>query len=313
MKILCVCLFCSTILVVISSSKDDQADLEKTLSPYFYIENGDPSIDRLPLKETKVDITISKVIADVTVTQKYTNEGEKPINASYIFPASTRAAVHGMKMIIGDNVIIARIKEKNEAKIEFEAAKKEGKSASLLEQHRPNVFSMNVANIIPGDLVEIELRYTELLVPTDGTYEFVYPTVVGPRYSNIPESAASGSDEWIKNPYLKTDGEDQTYLDIKTTISTGIPIQDLHCNSHKTHINWEGETMVQVELEPTERHGNNRDYILAYRLTGEKITSGLMLYEGKDENFFLLMAQPPDHLRTEDIPERRKWILNAKK
>ncbi len=69
---------------------------EKTLSPYFLVENGDPAIDQLPLAETNAQVHIAGVIADVLVTQVYTNKGSRPINARYVFPASTRAAVHGM-------------------------------------------------------------------------------------------------------------------------------------------------------------------------------------------------------------------------
>ncbi len=74
----------------------------------------------------------------------------------------------------------------------------QGKSASLLEQQRPNVFQMNVANIMPGDVINVELDYTELLVPEDGTYEFVYPTVVGPRYSETPSHGAPDTETALK-------------------------------------------------------------------------------------------------------------------
>src|SRR4030095_15923366 len=85
---------------------------------------------------------------------------------------------------------------------EFEEAKAAGKSASLLEQERPNVFTMAVANIMPGDRVEVELLYSEMLVPEQGVYQFVYPAVVGPRYSRIPESTAPEDSRWVKSPYL---------------------------------------------------------------------------------------------------------------
>src|SRR4051794_21225688 len=163
-------------------AQDEQkTDDDRSLSPYFFV-NGDPNVDHLPLKDTRVDISVSGVISDVKVVQTYQNEGTRPINATYVFPASTRAAVYSMRMKIGDQVIYAKIKEREAAKQEFEKAKKDGKSASLLEENRPNVFSMNLANIMPQDVIEIELRYTEMLVPTEGVYELVYPTVVGPRY-----------------------------------------------------------------------------------------------------------------------------------
>src|SRR5262244_3040363 len=147
---------------------------DKTLSPYFFVQ-GDPAVDQLPLEDTRVEINVSGIIADVTVLQTYRNEGWRPINARYVFPASTRAAVYAMRMRIGDQIIVAKIKEREQAKQEFDKAKQEGKSASLLEQNRPNVFSMSLANVMPGDQVEVELRYTELLAPTDAFMKWFFP------------------------------------------------------------------------------------------------------------------------------------------
>ncbi|HPT15549.1 MAG TPA: VIT domain-containing protein, partial [Bacteroidales bacterium] len=155
----------------------DYENTDKTLSPYFFVKSDDPSLDQLPLKATSAQVNIAGVIADVAVTQEYANEGKRPIEAIYIFPASTRAAVYSMKMTIGERTIVAKIAEKEQARKDYEEAKQQGKSASLLEQQRPNVFQMNVANIMPGDRIKVEMKYTELLVPEDGVYEFVYPTV----------------------------------------------------------------------------------------------------------------------------------------
>jgi len=277
---------------------------DKTLSPYFVVKDGDSSVDRFPLKETKASVSISGMIADVTVTQRYMNEGTRPINARYVFPASTRAAVYGMKMKIGDSVVTARIQEREAAKQTFEQAKKEGKSASLLDQERPNVFTMNVANIMPGDRVDIELHYTELLIPTDGIYEFVYPTVVGPRYSNTPEAQAPPADQWVKSPYLKQGNKPTSAFNIAVNITGGVPVEDIACSTHKVKTKWPDRATASVLLDPSETDGGNRDFILKYRLTGKQISSGLMIYKGKDENFFLLMVQPPRRIATNDIAPR---------
>ena len=151
-------------------------------------------MERFPLKSTDVVTNINGLIAETYVTQIYVNEGDVPINASYVFPTSSGVSVHGMKMIIGNEMITAQIKEKEEAKVEYEEAKSEGKSASLMEQKRPNVFTMDVANIMPGDTVSIELHYTELLAPTENVYEFIFPTVVGPRYAPPEESSGEDGD-----------------------------------------------------------------------------------------------------------------------
>jgi Ca-activated chloride channel family protein len=279
------------------------ADADKTLSPYFFVK-GDPSVDRLPLKDTRVEVAVSGVIADVRVTQLYRNEGTRPINASYVFPASTRAAVYAMQMRIRDEIIYAKIKEREQAKQEFETAKKEGKSASLLEEQRPNVFAMSLANIMPGDDVAIELCYTELLVPTDGVYEFVYPTVVGPRYSADKESGAKDEDKFVKTPYTRQGQPPSSTLHIQARISAGMPIQELNCPSHQITPEFINATTANLTLDEADALGGNRDLVLHYRLSGSQIASGLLLFQGEDENFFLYMAQPPARVKPQDISPR---------
>jgi Ca-activated chloride channel family protein len=265
---------------------------------------GDPKVDHLPLKDTRVQINVSGVIADVKVLQTYRNEGSRPINASYVFPASTRAAVYSMRMRIGDKVIVAKIREREKAKEEFDKAKQEGKSASLLEQNRPNVFSMSLANVMPGDQIEIELRYTELLVPTDGIYEVVFPTVVGPRYSSQPDSSAPQEDRWVRSPYLHQSDKPSSTLGISARISAGVPIRDLSCASHQILPQWQSPSIAQLVLDEADPSQGNRDFILRYRLAGDQIASGLILYQGEDENFFLYMAQPPERVAHTEIPAR---------
>lgn len=290
-------------IAAISSSAYAQTQEDKTLSPYFVVK-GDPGVDRLPLKDTRVEIAVSGVIADVSVVQTYRNEGSRPINASYVFPASTRAALYAMRMRIRDQVIVAKIKERETAKQEFDTAKREGKSASLLEQNRPNVFSMSLANIMPNDQIEIELRYTELLVPTDGVYEVVYPTVVGPRYSSPAESTAQKEDGFVETPYTRQGENPGSALHISARISAGVPIQELSCASHQILPQWQSPTVAQLTLDDADPFQGNRDFVLRYRLAGDKIASGLILYRGEDENFFLYMAQPPRRIVSEDIPAR---------
>jgi Ca-activated chloride channel family protein len=298
--------FIFSILMFIASSAQAQPmeEAAQTLSPYFFVKSDDPSVDQLPLKSTSADVKVVGVIADVVVTQVYKNEGKKPLEAIYIFPASTRAAVYGMKMAIGKRTIVAKIQESKEARRQYEQAKQQGKSASLLEQKRPNVFQMNVANILPGDVIQVELKYTESLVPTDGIYEFVYPTVVGPRYSNQSAETAPPSQMWVENPYLHQ-GESPTYtFDITANLAAGLPIQNVTCTSHQVDILYEGPSRATIKLDPKEKSAGNRDFILKYQLAGGKVQSGLLLFEGEKEKFFLLMLQPPKRVNVNQIPPR---------
>src|SRR4030043_583474 len=222
-------IFPLVMLIASAAHGQPMEEANKTLSPYFFVKSDDPGVDQLPLKSTSADVKVVGVIADVIVRQVYKNEGKTPLEAIYIFPASTRAAVYGMKMTIGKRTILARIEERKEARRQYEEAKQQGKNASLLEQQRPNVFQMNVANILPEDVIEVELKYTELLIPKEGIYQFVYPTVVGPRYSNQPEETARPSEKWIENPYLHQGHPSIHTFEMSADRAGGLPIQNVAC------------------------------------------------------------------------------------
>ena len=277
---------------------------DATLSPYFWVKGGLESVDALPLKSTSVKAAIAGVIADVKVTQVYRNTGTTPLEAIYVFPGSTRAAVHGLRMTVGDRTIEAQIQEKGQARATYEQAKAEGRTASLLEEQRPNVFQMNVANILPGDEIRVELSYSEVLVPTEGTYQFVYPTVVGPRYAGAPGTSSRTGEAWVANPYTHAGEAPLSTLDLSVSLAAGMPIQRMACETHKTSIAFDGKDQATLRLDPSEAHGGNRDFVLQYQLAGAKVQSGLLLYKGKDENFFLLMAQPPKRVAPQDMPPR---------
>jgi Ca-activated chloride channel family protein len=289
-------------LCMLSINAQNGADEDKTLSPYFVVISENPETDNLPLKETSVKTDIVGMIANVTVRQVYVNSGKNALEAIYTFPLSTKAAVYGMEMTIGTRIITAKIEEKEKARKDYEKAKSEGKRASLLEQSRPNVFTMNVSNIMVNDTIIVELKYTELLVPEKGQYTFAYPTVVGPRYSN--KNNPGSDDEFVSTPYTKS-GEMPTYtFGFEATINAGIPIQNTVCKTHKMNISNPSLTKSVIKLDESETNGGNRDVIVNYSLQGNNIESGIMLYEGEEENFFLMMVQPPKKVLKEDIPPR---------
>lgn len=279
-------------------------DTDATLAPYFLIDGMDMATDSFPLKETNVSVNINGIFAETFVTQTYSNEGQEPINATYVFPASSRVTIHGMKMEIGDEIITAKIKEKEEARHDYEQAKSEGKSASLLEQQRPNVFTMDVANVMPGDIIRIELHYTEMITPTDGIYQFVFPTVAGPRYTSPSVPKSLKAETWIASPFLRLGDTPREKYNINVNLSAGVPITDLQCGSHKIDVAWDNQTSARISLSNPEEFAGNRDFILDYKLTGTEISSGLMLGTGDSENFFLLMVQPPERYTPETIPPR---------
>jgi len=290
-----------------SEVKTHEHDDLPTSAPYLEFETENLAA-LFPLLSMDVKAEIVDGIVRAKVTQVYANRGTDPIEASYLFPLSNRAAVHGMKMKIGERVIIADIAEKEKAKVIFEKAKQEKKVVSLLEQYRPNVFQTKVANILPGKRIEIEIEFTELLQPEELVYEWVFPTVVGPRYSSSKEQI-KGSEKWVENPYFKTDAgdslEDFTSFSLEAKVSGSVNFKGFRCKSHKPEIDYKSTNEVVVKIDSSQPGFQaDRDFILQYQLAEDKIISGLLAHKGEKENYFLINVQPPKRVKPKHIPGR---------
>ncbi|MGJ8656177.1 MAG: VIT domain-containing protein [Akkermansiaceae bacterium] len=282
----------------------------KTEAPYMETDSSEPQ-STFPLLSTKVDATLTDGIVKATVTQVYKNTHTTPIEATYTFPLSTRAAVHAMEMQIGDRTIKAKIKEKQDAKAIYQKAKAEKKATSLLEQKRPNVFQTKVANILPGETIEVQITFSELLIPEDNTYEWIFPTVVGPRYAGDTTQASpdSGTLEWVNTPYYdptnKSTAPQEPHFSINATVNTSLTFQAFQCPSHQPTINHLAPNQTTVSLDSSATgYQANRDFILRFRLADEKIVSGITTHQGADENFFLINVQPPARVTPAHIPPR---------
>jgi Ca-activated chloride channel family protein len=253
--------------------------------PYLQIE-GEPG-ERLPLAMTTADVAIVGMIADVTLRQVFENRGDRTIEAVYVFPASEKAAVDALTVRIGARTLVAEIAEKEQAKARYEEAKEEGRTTALLEQVDPSAFRMSVANILPGDRIETELHYTELLVPTEGTYEFVFPTTLGDPYG-------PGSDPVVAAPKSRSADVVDFSFDIRVGLESAVPIGAVASPSHRITQSSEAATRVVVGLDESEaRKAAARDFVLRYSLAGDEVQAGLLAFPEGDGGYFLLAAEPP--------------------
>src|SRR5467141_2519145 len=154
--------------------------------------NGKPKA-LCPLKHTDVKAQISGFLSRVVMTQEFENPFKEKIEAVYTFPLPQNAAVDDMTMVVGERTVRGKILRREEAEAVYEAAKSNGQTASLLDQERPNIFTQSVANILPGEQIKITISYVETLKYEDGSYEFVFPMVVGPRYVPGAPTGAQGN------------------------------------------------------------------------------------------------------------------------
>ncbi|MDH3434213.1 MAG: VIT domain-containing protein, partial [Gammaproteobacteria bacterium] len=139
------------------------------------------------LLNTDVNIKVNGLVARVSVMQEFKNEGVEWVEGIYVFPLPDDAAVDRMRLYIGDRLIEGEIREKQQARKEYEQAKQAGKKTSLVEQRRANLFTTSIANVAPGETVIVEIEYLENIRYDDGTFSLRFPMTLTPRY--IPGQA----------------------------------------------------------------------------------------------------------------------------
>ena len=239
---------------------------DRTISPGVSTENNNQPLNQILLKSTNVEANINGSIAEVHVRQLYKNNGNSTISGKYKFPAPAMALVHDMKIKTGERIFKAKVKEQKSAQEEFNRFEEQGKNAILLEKDSPDLFSMDMANILPGETFDIEFSYTELLIPIDMEYRFVYPIVSDPGKADQPDAD----------------------FNIEVNISAGIPILKVTSTTHNIDTIFEGDSSAKVALKNVDRMGDKRNFVLNYRLAEQKMPSGLILSGGNDENFLLL-------------------------
>ena len=255
----------------------------------------------LPLKHTAVDAAIKGYIGTVNVKQAYENPYDTKIEAVYVFPLPEKAAVSEFLMVIGDRTIRGILREKEEAEAIYREARRQGYRASLLVQRRPNVFEQKVANIEPGKAIDIDITYFHTLAYKDGWYSFVFPTVVGPRYNPpghpdpvdaVPRGDGSNGPGTTVE-YLRPNERSGHDISINVRLDAGVDIEEVKA-SHGIDVSRDDERTAVVKLK-NESTIPNRDFVLDFRVAGERLKSNLLTHRDPEtgEGYFTLMVIPP--------------------
>src|SRR6267378_1401913 len=264
-----------------------------------------------PLKHTDVKAEISGFLVRAVVTQEFENPFKEKIEAVYTFPLPQNAAVDDMTMLVGNRTVRGKILRREEAEAVYEAAKNNGQTASLLNQERPNIFTQSVANILPGEQIKITINYVETLKYEDGSYEFAFPMVVGPRYVPGAATGAQGSgfapdttqvpDASRVTPQPVPEGMRAGHdVTIDVSLDAGVPIDALNSKTHDVTVERPDDHRAVVRLKD-QATIPNKDFVLRYDVGGKKIEDALLTHATDKGGFFTLILQPPDRVTAEDV------------
>ena len=265
------------------------------------------SLGNLPLTRMEVEADIVGIFASTTIRQTFKNPTDQALEAVYIFPLPDRAGVTAFQMTINGRVIDGVLKERLQARREYEAALQQGYRASMMEEERPNVFTLSVGNLMPGEEAHITLTLESLLELDNGEATYRVPLVVAPRYipgvplddsvgyGTAPDTDAVPDASRITPPVLLPGFPNPVQLSIEVRIDgRTTPIHDLRASLHNVAtVNRQG--VYTVRLQPGERL--DRDFILRFRLLDSELTTRALLApdpNNPNEGTLLTLVFAPD-------------------
>jgi len=280
-----------------------------------------------PQLNTDVKIEITGMVAYARVIQEFENPGDEWLEGVYVFPLPEDAAVSHLTMDVGDRVIEGVIKEREEAKKVYSQAKKEGKKASLLEQERPNIFMMSVANIGPHEVIKVELEYQQTVRLDNGLFSLRFPTVVGPRY--IPGQQTGNENRFdefnlsgwafattevpdaprISPPVVEPGQDPDNPVSLEVILDPGFNLAKLQSLYHAVDINYINDEVAEIRLNNTWAVAD-QDFVLEWAPDkGRAPQAALFAEEKKGENFIYLMVMPPAENSVTDYHIPREVIF----
>jgi Ca-activated chloride channel family protein len=270
-------------------------DIAPASGALHLVDRDGTVVGTCPLERTEVSAELSGFVARVRVVQRFHNTADRPLEAVYTFPLSERAAVDAMAVRAGEREIRGEIKRRAEARQIYDRARAEGRLAGLLDQERPNVFTQSLANLLPGERVEVRIEYVEPLRYDAGTFEFSFPTVVGPRFVPPPHDGAPRvPDAHRIAPPVTPEGTRAGHdIAIAVDIRAGVPVLGIDSRLHEVDVARDAADRVRVNLR-NKAEIPNRDFVLRYAVAGAEVRSAVLAHRtGSGDGYLTVVLVPP--------------------
>ncbi len=265
-------------------------------------DETDLNASALPLKKTMVTAQVTGPVVSVCVVQSFKNPITVPVELDYLFPLPESAAVVDFELMLGERRVKGDLQELEQARAAYDAAREAGLQAGLLEQRRPNLFSIHLANVLPGEQIQATMRYQERIRFDDGTFEFVFPMGITPKYDRLSHP---GEGAGTSAP-LAAAGETIGPVEINLSVDAGVPVGDPVSPSHGIQATRQDERRFQVTLAG--QVIPNKDFVLRYPLASKEVSASAWTSLAKEGQVFLASLVPPT-LSEDYTPLPREFIF----
>jgi len=277
--------------------------------------------DQFVLKETRVEMEVSGVLARVSVEHVFINPYPQRLEALYVFPLPEDAAVDRYWFEAGEQIVRGVVKRRQEARQEYQRARDEGRKAALLEQERPDIFTQSVANIPPKGTVTVHIEYVHPVRIDGDRYVLRFPMVVGPRYipgqplgrPNVGRGWAPDTDQVpdasrITPEPLPQGMRNGNDVHISVKLDAAMPIQAVTPVTHELEVENQSVTEARIQLK-NQTTIPNKDFVVEYRLAAEDTVLASLAHRGESDGYFALVLQPKWQIETAELMPREVVLL----
>jgi len=275
---------------------------------------------------TDIEIEVTGMLAYSVIKQQFLNDSQEWAEGRYVFPLPDGVAVESLRVAVGNRVIAGEIQEREQARITYETARAEGRIASLVEQERANLFSTSIANIAPGEVLEIQIGFRQKIDYVHGEFRLRFPMSIAPPY--VPGAALSteaGSPQdgggWSENttrapdaskitPTLVGPLESTNPVALRVELNSGMPLAYLEASHHLIDKQFDrGLWQITLEGPNADPH---KDFELVWRpAVGAHVDSAVFLQRLADQDHALLMLLPPEQFVAQQTRREVTLIIDT--
>lgn len=262
-----------------------------------------------------VHYQIGGLIAEASIRQRFTNTSNDWVEAQYLLPLPEGAAVHDMTLRVGERRIVGEIREKDQARREYVEAAASGKRAALVESDRANLFRTAVANVGPGETIEVEVRWWQQIAYHDDRFALTLPLTYTPRYSaNASMSAVDGirADANAQDPSTTRDDQhtaNAPLVAVTIDLDPGLALAHIKSSTHALKVTRQG--MAYSIALANGSVPADRDFVLEWAPVLGKAPASAMLSETVDGETYAMVMMLPNSQLAEPLPRELILVIDT--
>ncbi len=280
------------------------------------------------LLATDYEVTVSGLIADTRLRQRFENTSQDWQEAVYTFPLPAQASVYSFTLTAGERVVEGRIQPRETARQQYQQARDEGRQAARMDQQRPNLFTTRLANIPPGQAVSVAIRYQQAVSYQSGQFELRLPTTLTPRYMPGPPLVREQQDQqwhggWARPTTAVPDAdaispptvqqadvaEGSHQATVSLSLHAGLPIASVTSPSHALVSTWDGD---KISVTPQDGViAMDRDLVVRWSPVRGEAPSAAVFHEHWQGEDYLLALLVPGQAGAASLPRELVFVIDT--